>query len=430
MIEVDVQQLNVGMTTRSRDRGASGPETGRRPRVLVLARSYPNDVLPRLGLWTERLTVELGRRNDVHVVSPVPYFPPLPQIGPLRQYVRFRDVLRRERRNGIDIERPRFLVGPGYSLHALEADAYARGIGRVVERLHADSPFDLVHAHFIYPDGVVAQRLAQRWGVPFIVSEHAPWFPWLERRRVRRLAIPAAREAAAVVAVSSSVRDTIARYAGNIVPVDVVPIGVDNSVFTPGPQLHRRRRDQILYVGRPGFGKGVDVLLRAMKFIVGRHSSARLLLVGDGYYRQMRKEGERLRGLASELGLDRHIEFANGRPPTEIARLMREAPVLVLPSRAESFGAVLVEALACGTPVVATRCGGPEDIVTDEVGRLVPSEDPKALAEALLEVLLHPQAFAPQRLREYAITRYSWEVVAARYHALYRESLDVRRNGS
>src|SRR5262249_62288753 len=96
---------------------------------------------------------------------------------------------------------------------------------------------------------------------------------------------------------------------------------------------------------------------------------------------------EALQRHAVELGMSDHVTFLGHRSPLEVAQAMAKSTVVVLPSRAESFGSVLVEALACGTPVVATRCGGPEDIVNDDVGKLVPKEDARALADGLLSVL-------------------------------------------
>jgi glycosyltransferase involved in cell wall biosynthesis len=105
---------------------------------------------------------------------------------------------------------------------------------------------------------------------------------------------------------------------------------------------------------------------------------------------------------------------------------MRQSAVLVLPSRRETFGSVLVEALACGTPVVASRCGGPEDIVTPEVGRLVEPEDEHALAAAIEQVLDDAAAYEPVRLREYALEHFAWPRIAGRIAELYGEILAER----
>jgi glycosyltransferase involved in cell wall biosynthesis len=148
----------------------------------------------------------------------------------------------------------------------------------------------------------------------------------------------------------------------------------------------------------------------------------RLLLVGGSLYRRARADEIGLRTLARSLGLERHVAFAGIRSPSEVAAAMRESALLVLPSRRETFGSVLVEALASGTPVVATRCGGPEDVVTDGVGRLVPPEDPEALAEAMEDVLRHRARYAPAALRAYALEHFAWERVGERTVALYDQA--------
>jgi glycosyltransferase involved in cell wall biosynthesis len=102
---------------------------------------------------------------------------------------------------------------------------------------------------------------------------------------------------------------------------------------------------------------------------------------------------------------------------------MQESAVLVLPSRHESLGMVLVEALACGTPVVATRCGGPEDIVDDDVGLLVPPEDPAALADGLAQTLGALDRYEPAVLRERTLARFGSRAISERLSALYREAL-------
>lgn len=396
--------------------------TADRLRVLVLARSYPNDVLPTLGLWTEQPTIRMAKRCEMRVVSPVPWCPPLPPIRSLEQYARFRRVPVHDRRHGVEIVHPRFVVGPGRSTYPLEALAYARGIGTTVERLRAEFPFDVVHAHFIYPEGVVAQGIAGRYGVPFVVTEHAPWTGWLDGRSIRRQALPAARAAAALMPVSSSVLQTIRAYAGDSVRAEVIPVGVDSELFVPGTPA-QRRPDQILFVGWINYNKGVDVLFDAMMRLRASKRAAQLLLAGGAYYRDTRLQEEQLRAHAAKLGLGDRIRFLGRQPPAEVARLMAESAVVVLPSRAESFGAVLVEALACGTPVVATKCGGPEDIVTEDVGELVPVGDAAALAAALARVLDDPGRYDSDRLRRYAVSRFGWDGIVDRIHDVYLDAV-------
>jgi teichuronic acid biosynthesis glycosyltransferase TuaC len=155
-----------------------------------------------------------------------------------------------------------------------------------------------------------------------------------------------------------------------------------------------------------------------------------LLLVGESFFKNYQREYERIRRMTQELDLDGRVEFVGKQQPVDVVRYVQESAVLVLPSRAESFGMVLVEALACGTPVVATRCGGPEDIVNDRVGVLVPPEDPQALATAIAQVLDRRNSFAAEELRSYALRQFGLDAVGARLKALYDEALGIDRQPS
>jgi glycosyltransferase involved in cell wall biosynthesis len=354
-------------------------------------------------------------------VAPVPYYPPLP--GP-SDFRRFRQVPFQESVDGIEVSHPRFLTGPGYTTHNVEAEAYYWGVSKTVDRLWQEAPFDLIHAHFIYPDGVVGARLARHYGVPLVITEHAFWQPWLDQYPlVRKQAVAAAHASAFHIAVSQSVRQNIAQFTGESDRLRVIPVGVDMEVFTPLPAGEQPDSDSILYVGRIHETKGVDVLLDAMRLLVERRPTVRLSLIGGSFYPQWREQEERLKRLSDEFGLTEHVRFLGVQPPEQVAEAMRRSTLLVLPSRRETLGAVLIEALACGTPVVATRCGGPEDVVTESVGKLVPKEDPSSLAQAMEAVLEQRQRYDRQVLRNYIADHFSWSRVSEQTIELYRLAL-------
>lgn len=396
-------------------------------KVLVLARNYPNSVTPLLGIWTEEMVRHVARHCEVRVISPVPYFPPLP--GP-SAYTRFRRVARRETRHGVEVRHPRLVVGPGYLLHDFEALAYHLAIRRQVERLRRDFPFELIHAHYGYPDGCVAAALGRAYGVPIVITEHAPWHPWMEQYpRVRAQAVRAAQESAFHITVSRYARETVARFTGDTPRLRIIPNGVDTEVFTPSGGRGERPANQLLYVGIMRHVKGIDILLRAMHLLIRGRPDWRLVMVGGGFYQSYRRQEERYREQARELGLGRNVEFVGMKSPGEVAAYMRASTALILPSRSETFGSVLVEALACGTPVVATRCGGPEDVVNERVGRLVPREDPEALAESIAEVVERRDEYDPADLRRYAVENFAWDRIARRTLELYGEAVAGGRGG-
>jgi teichuronic acid biosynthesis glycosyltransferase TuaC len=391
-------------------------------RILMLSRSYPSDAFPNSGLWVEQPTLLLNERSgfEVCVVSPQPYCPPMPSVGPLSHYARFRQMPKREARNGVPIVRPRFASGPGRTTAALESRTYEHAIERSLERL--DRSFDLIHAHFIYPEGAAAHRLGRRHGLPFVVSEHAPWTDErFARTSVQKESLDAGRAAGEIMAVSEFIRRSIRDWAGGGVATSIVPEGVDGERFTPADD-GEYVDDQILYVGWPNYNKGVDVLLRAMALIRDRREAGHLLIVGGSYFRSTRIMERELKQLSHSLGLDDRVTFAGPKPHHEVAKLMARSAVVVLASRAEAFGTVLAEALACGTPVVSTRSGGPDDYVSPDLGLLVPVGDSEALADALVSVLRNRTTFVPTQLRRTALDRFAWSRVVDGWIEAYGRS--------
>ena len=392
----------------------------RRLKILVLSRSYPNNVLALLGLWVEGLARSSLEFCDSKVISPVPYCPPLPGLG---NYTRFRRIERRRSTNGVEALYPRFLVPPGQKFHAWESFTYYISAMAAADRIRRDFPFDLIHAHFSYPDGCVAARLGRRYKVPVVISEHAPWKPWMENYpRVLQLAGSAFSECAFHVSVSTSVRDEVKSFMGDSDKQRVIPCGVDGSVFTLGEE-QSQSKNRILFAGAIRPVKGVDILLRAMRLLVSRGRSETLAIIGESYYQSYQIEYARIRQMVADLGLQARVEFLGGKTQAELARYMQQSSVVVLPSRKESLGMVLVESLACGTPVVATRSGGPEDIVNEKVGVLVPPEDPEALADAIQRVLQRPEDFDRADLRTYALAKFSWNRISKQYLELYQEAI-------
>src|SRR5215469_10119587 len=200
-----------------------------------------------LGLWVQGLVRQSAQFCEVKVISPVPYCLPLPYIP--ENYSRFRRVMRRRWDDGVEILHPRFLAGPGYSTHSIESLLYYAAIRRSVATMRRDFPFELVHAHSTYPDGVVAARLGRRYGVPVVITEQNLWRPWMDLYpSVRRRAIRAARQSAVQIAVSQAVRETIESNTGNLPQLTVIPDGVDGSVFRLPEEGAKRSRDQVLFV--------------------------------------------------------------------------------------------------------------------------------------------------------------------------------------
>lgn len=394
-------------------------------KILYLSRNYPNNIVGLLGLWVEGLVSAMSSIHDVRVVAPVPYCPPLPKFI---SYARNRKIFKRGSKNGIDVYCPRYLSPPGYWMHSFVGLLTYWSIVRKIDRYRKEFPFDLIHAHFTYPDGYVAARLAKRYNVPFVITEHAAWIPWMDDYpKVKQQAVWAAKQSAAVIAGSHYLADTISHFTAQTEKINVIPIGVNTACFRPSKETGQKKAGQILYVGRIHTTKGVDVLFRAISLLAKKHNNIRLVIIGGNLgFNNYQIQENNMRQLADELEINPYLEFAGMQPPENVVRIMQQSAMLVLPSRRETFGTALIEAIACGTPVVATKCGGPEDFVTEDVGVLVEKEDPQSLANGIEKVLLQPQAYSADRLHQYAGSGFSWQYVAEQTDKIYRQALQGR----
>ena len=249
--------------------------------------------------------------------------------------------------------------------------------------------FDVVVGHFLYPSAWLA-RLAARIGrCPYVVVAHGTDVSSVRRGGPLAFAcLRATRAAACVVAVS---RDLERRVRSELAlpeqtPTEVINMGVDRRVFHPREDarssLGWSADERIaLFAGNLVPRKAPDVLVEAFAVLKAGGRCDRLVIVGEGPMRM------RLKGKAAELGVADAVRLTGALAPERLALAMSAADVFVLPSRAEALGIVLLEAMACGTPCVASRVGGIPEIVDEDCGRLVDAGDVAALADAVGEVL-------------------------------------------
>jgi glycosyltransferase involved in cell wall biosynthesis len=304
--------------------------------------------------------------------------------------------------------------GASYPLYLLGAIAAYRRLCREGFRP------DVIHAH-VYAAGVPAALIGGRSGIPVVLTEHTTAFP---RRTLSTVELRKARyafhRAARVLPVSRDLREAIRRYGINV-PFEVVPNAVDTSLFFTSlaerqPEKGTRR---LLFVGNlePSQHKGFPALLQALVRLCERRRDWHLDVVGNG------PELLAYKASADRLGLRDQVEFHGSQPKPVIAAMMRTADLFVLPSRIETFGVAIAEALACGLPVVSTTVGAIPELVNERSGRLVPPDDPSALADALDDTLGSIDAFDHRAIASAARDRYSLEVVGERLTKIYESVL-------
>jgi glycosyltransferase involved in cell wall biosynthesis len=278
----------------------------------------------------------------------------------------------------------------------------------------------VIHAHVAYPAGWLAMRLSEETGIPYVVTEHMGPFPLpVYARRDGRLK-PVLREplarAAARIAVSPALARTIAGF--GLPEPEFIPNLVDERPVAGQPPADPATVTFFTLAALDPV-KGVDDLLKAAARFLGglpepARARVRFRIAGDGPLRAA------LAREAHELRLDGNVAWLGALPRERARAEFAACDCFVLTSRHESFGIVFAEAGAAGRPVIATRCGGPEAIVTPETGLLVPVGDLEAIAAALGTMFEHARDYDAAAIRERTLARFGREAVVARLEAVYR----------
>jgi glycosyltransferase involved in cell wall biosynthesis len=398
-------------------------------RIIVVPSWFPSPQAPLAGIFFAEQTELLAKHAptiEVHVFAvprrnfEIAFKRPVEALGVLARW-------RRAAKHAVRSATPNYVVHTFESIAWSDRVAHggllheARRMARVARAIERDKgPFDLVHAHVSHPAGFVAAELARLLGVPLVVSEHMSPFPFDDMRGADGRPFPDVLSplvsAARVTAVSRAHAASIAQWIDR--PIDVLPNFIDETRFAPGRRV-AVEPFRFLSVGHLVPQKGFDVLLRALAICHAGGDGFHLTIVGRGY------EENALRATARELGLEDAVTWLGAPERAAVPEIYRAADAFVLASRHESFGVVVIEALASGLPVVATRCGGPEEIVTAEVGELSDPEDPAALAAAMSR--LARRQFDRASIRRYFESTYAASAVVPRVEKLYRDVLATGR---
>ena len=391
----------------------------RRLRTLLFSTLYPSSARPVHGIFVETRLRELLRSGEVEtkVVAPVPWF--WSTDGRWGDYARMARTPRRETRNGIDVLHPRYPLLPKVGMTAAPL-ALACAAAPTVRRLIRDGfDFDVIDAHYYYPDGVAAALLARMFDKPFTVTARGTDLNLIPNHALPRAMIRwAARRADASIGVCTALVDVLRDWGIEPGRLHVMRNGVDLNRFCPLPQADMRRELQLqgapllLSVGHLIERKGHHLAIDAMPAILAAHPQARLIIIGEGEQRGALEAQVRTRGLAEQVILTGSL------PNEQLARWYSAADALILASSREGWANVLLEAMACGTPVVATRIWGTPEVVTPPSGGvLVDQRSAAALAAAVLQLLGAPPDRA--RVRAYA-EGFSWAQTSEAQLDLFR----------
>lgn len=356
-------------------------------RVLEACQEFPNRYYPQLGTFIKQSIDSIASQGiDVTVISPKPFVLPLSAFP----YHNFFKLPRIEHTEKYDLHYPRYIYAvPKKYFYPITGMSYSHFVFEYATKNIKPEP-DLIHAHFSYPDGYGMMKLAKKWRVPLVISALGT----IERKvayegtYTSKQIIEAMNFADKILSVSEDLKLHIVNLGINEEKVHVVPNGVDTKKFKPAGKAHARNllnlpqdKNIVLFVGALRKIKGVDYLIEAAENFV--NSNTHLFMVGrdDGLKRNLEKR-------AHELKIADYIKFTGPVNHDDIPLWISASDILVLPSLSEGRPNVVLEALACEVPVVATNVGGiPELMVDGETGYLVPAKSPRELSRKINKLL-------------------------------------------
>jgi len=355
-----------------------------RLKVLSVCRSLPTPEDPSSGVFVFNRLAAMRRYADVEILQPVPHFPLVKSLpawarGP------------RQIGNVPVTATPMFYV-PKF-LKSLDAMWLRRSIEGVVQALYRRGALDLIDAHFGYPEGAACVQIAHRLGIPSFITVRGFENEYLRISGIGDQLVTALRSAAACVCVSHSLRELILRHGVAPDRVTVIHNAIDRDLFRPGDRTAARAAvgvpagvPLVVSVGHLVTRKRHHVLIEAFARLKRRHPEARLAIVGAVTFEP--DYPEHLGRLAGELSVSDSVQFVGNLRQMQVVQWLRAADAFALGTEREGCCNALLEALACGVPVVTTPAGDNAWFVKEGVnGYIVPVDDAEAMEAALAKVL-------------------------------------------
>jgi teichuronic acid biosynthesis glycosyltransferase TuaC len=394
-------------------------------KILSVSLGYPNSSERGLGLFIRSRLEAVAREISVSVIAPIPLF------DYSRRNKRFVEVRRKELprdENSVAVFHPRWAFPPGGT--PLNVVCLALRIVALLCTQRKQISFDLIDAHFGYPEGVTAALLALLFRRPFTITLRGLESSFATFRLRRWCMAWAFRRAAAVITVSRPLADLAAELGANSARIHTIPNGIEQALFYPRPCLTARRRfglnraaKVIVSAGELIEAKGHHLVIQSIRKLSDSGRDV-LLVIAGGVARGGRPFDSELHALVMDLKLEDRVRFVGWLDREDLAQLLSAADVFCLASYTEGWPNVVNEALACGTPAVASAVGAvPDMIPSEEYGFVVPPRNQSHLTAALANAL--DRSWNRAAISAWGGSR-SWNRVAAELISVFQNVLHAR----
>ena len=352
-------------------------------KILVITTWFPNNQEPSKCIFNKNIVEAQFKYNDcsITIISPIPHLPGLKLSFVPKRFKRYINLPYKEITDSYRIFRPKYFKLPGVLSSKIDWIAYLKAVKRVIEKENID--FDIIHTHGLFPDSYVGALVSDIYKKPLVVHLHDSYIKDIYKKHSKKIDFTF-KQASALVPVSEFQSKMIQDMSKSDVKgkTAVVYNGIDISSFSIDRDVSESESTKkIIFIGGNYKGKGLDTLLNAISLIKDK-SDLKLDIYGG------KLNDKEFLDLVDALQIKNNVCFKGVLPNNHLAELIPTYSFLVLPSIYETFGIVLIEAMACGLPVISTRITAiPEIVSNEDVGLLVEPNNPKELALAIEKAL-------------------------------------------
>lgn len=403
-------------------------------KLLIISDMYPSKENPISGAFIEEQVEHLKKYNAIRVMVIGRRFV---RIG-IRSFLRYMsqrkegrgDTNRREdnkrEQDVIRIEYPVFIVirRPLHIFNGMAA--YLTAYNKLKKTGFRP---DLIYAHKSFPAGYVGWKLKENLNIPVVTMEfQGPFSSYFNEPYRGKRVIETIKHVDRTIYTKFQLKE-IQAYGVSGDKLGLAYFGVDTERFFFDKEVYKSRRTEIkngkiklLVVGRIEEAKGIQYLIQAIEVLKGEFHSICLSIVGI-----LDRGGREILDSIKAKELENNISYMGVSPQKELQSVINNHDILISPSLNETFGLTIIEAMACGKPVVATKCGGPEETVNEKTGVVVEKADAEALAAGIRYVIEHYENYNPEEIREYAVKNFSQQVVIERLNNLFDQILKGKK---
>jgi glycosyltransferase involved in cell wall biosynthesis len=386
-----------------------------RLKILIVTSWYPNEINPLEGIFIQEFAHLLSNEYDVAVIA-INLFNLKKLILNKNLFnLKFKTKKQRINENLFLVQKSILLFI--YRILSLTYSTYLRVLKDEFNQLllYWGKP-DLIHAHVVIPNGWGALQIAKELNIPVVLTEHSGYFStFLSNSYEKNLVTYTLTQVDQILAVSPSLSSQIKDSIDSSLNIKSTGNLIRCEFFLPKPKTDSQNKIVFLSICSLTKGKGINYLLDSIKYLIPKYSEEFIVLIGgDGI------ETKNLKNQVNSYRIQNNCQFLGYLSREQVRDYIQNCDVFILPSLGETFGIVIGEAMSCGKPVISTYCGGPEFIVTDDTGILVPPSDSFALAEAMEKFITKKANFNAAVIRESIINRFGEKAFLQKISEIYQ----------